>query len=134
MAPSASILIPTRRRPEYLAVALASLGAGRDVVAEDADASFVWGANMAVRRSAFERVGPFDESLGGAGDEEDWQRRLRAAGGRIAYVAAAGVDHRRAGADARLPTLCRAALRRGRHSRRYDVRKGTQPSLAGELR
>ena len=41
-------------------------------------------------------------ALGGAGDEEDWQRRLRAAGGRVGYVAAAGVDHRRAGRDARL--------------------------------
>src|ERR671939_578108 len=119
MAPSASILIPTRRRPEYLAVALASLGAGRDLGAEDADASFVWGANMAVRRSAFERVGPFDESLGGAGDEEDWQRRLRAAGGRVRYVAAAGVDHRRAGADARVAALARSGWHRGRASRRW---------------
>jgi GT2 family glycosyltransferase len=105
-----------------------------DLGPEDREAEFVWGANMTVRRSALERVGPFDEALNGAGDEEDWQRRLRAAGGRIAYVAAAGVDHRRAGRDARLPALARAAYHRGRAARRYDVFKGVAPPLAGELR
>ena len=74
-----------------------------------------------LRRSALERIGRFDPALGGAGDEEDWQRRLRAAGGRIRYVAAAGVDHRRAGADARVRALSRAAFHRGRASRRYDA-------------
>jgi GT2 family glycosyltransferase len=105
-----------------------------DLGPEDREAEFVWGANMALRRGALERVGPFDEALGGAGDEEDWQRRLRAAGGRIAYVAAAGVDHRRAGADARLPALSRAAYRRGRAARRYDAFRGAAPPLAAELR
>src|SRR5439155_8510182 len=78
-----------------------------DLGPEDRDAEFVWGANLAVRAAALERVGRFDETLGGAGDEEDLQRRLRAAGGRIRYVAAAGVDHRRTGADGRLPALSR---------------------------
>jgi len=105
-----------------------------DLGAEDTDAEFVWGANMALRRSAIERLGPFDEVLGGAGDEEDWQRRLRAAGGRVGYVAAAGVDHRRAGRDARLRSLSRAQFHRGRAARRYDVFKGTAPPLAAELR
>ena len=79
-----------------------------DLGAEDRDAEFVWGANMAIRRAAFERIGPFDETLGGAGDEEDWQRRLRAAGGRVGYVAAAGVDHRRTGRDAHAALARRA--------------------------
>jgi len=105
-----------------------------DLGPEDRDAEFVWGANMTLRRRALERIGPFDPQLSGAGDEEDWQRRLRAAGGRIRYVAAAGVDHRRAGADATVRGLSRAAYVRGRQSRRYDVRKGTAPALAGELR
>ncbi|HEY7076169.1 MAG TPA: glycosyltransferase [Solirubrobacteraceae bacterium] len=105
-----------------------------DLGPEDTDAEFAWGANFALRRGALALAGRFDATLDLYGDEEDWQRRLRAAGGRIRYVAAAGVDHRRAGADARLPGLCRAALMRGRHSRRYDVRKGTPPPLAGELR
>jgi GT2 family glycosyltransferase len=100
----------------------------------DRDADFVWGANLTVRRRALERFGRFDEALDLYGDEEDWQRRLRAAGGRVRYVAAAGADHRRTGRDATLGGLSRAAFMRGRHSRRYDMRKGTAPSLAGELR
>ena len=100
-----------------------------DLGPEDRDAEFAWGANIAVRRSALERIGRFDPALGGAGDEEDWQRRLRAAGGRIRYVAAAGVDHRRAGADARVRALSRAAFHRGRASRRYDAYKGAAPPL-----
>src|SRR3954451_8477287 len=52
-----------------------------DLGPEDAEAEFLWGANMALRRSAIERVGPFDEALAfNWGDEEEWQRRLRAAG------------------------------------------------------
>jgi GT2 family glycosyltransferase len=105
-----------------------------DLGPEDRDAEFAWGANLAVRRSALERIGRFDPRLGGAGDEEDWQRRLRAGGGRIRYVARAGVDHRRAGADARVGALSRAAFHRGRASRRYDAFKGAAPTLAAELR
>ena len=42
----------------------------------------VWGANFAVRRSAVDRIGEFDESFDrGHGDEEEWLLRLRAAGG-----------------------------------------------------
>ncbi|HET6550924.1 MAG TPA: glycosyltransferase, partial [Solirubrobacter sp.] len=102
-----------------------------DLGPDDRDAEFAWGANLALRRSAFERIGPFDERLSGAGDEEDWQRRLRAAGGRVRYVAAAGVDHRRAGADARLGALCRAAYHRGRAARRYEAFRGAASGLAG---
>ncbi|HYM58980.1 MAG TPA: glycosyltransferase [Solirubrobacteraceae bacterium] len=105
-----------------------------DLGPADTDAELVWGANMTLRRRALERVGRFDPGLGGAGDEEDWQRRLRASGGRILYVAAAGVDHRRTGADARIGRLARAALHRGRYARRYDAHKGTAPSVARELR
>ncbi|MDA0164703.1 glycosyltransferase, partial [Solirubrobacter ginsenosidimutans] len=101
-----------------------------DLGPDDRDAEFVWGANMALRRSAIERIGPFDEVLGGAGDEEDWQRRLRAAGGRVGYVAAAGVDHRRTGSDAKLRSLVRAQYYRGRASRRYDVHKARAVTAA----
>ena len=52
-----------------------------DLGARDREADFVWSANMAIRRRALERVGPFDASLAIYGDEEDWQRRHRAAGG-----------------------------------------------------
>ena len=63
----------------------------------------VWGANFAVRRSAVERIGEFDESLDREhGDEEEWLLRLREAGGRIVYLAEAGLDHRRSPGDSNL--------------------------------
>jgi len=94
----------------------------------------VWSANMAIRVRAFERVGGFDESIRGRGEEEDWQRRYKQAGGQIRYVAGAPVIHRRTPEDATLRRLAGAQYRLGRSARRYDVRKGTAPSLAGELR
>jgi GT2 family glycosyltransferase len=101
----------------------------------DRDAELVWGANMAVRRRALQLVGPFDEALDGCGEEEDWQRRFLARGGRVRYLAQAGLDHRRVGADAGLRSLARAAFARGRSARRYDAAvKGAAPGLAGELR
>ncbi len=100
----------------------------------DRDAAVVWGANMALRRRALGQVGGFDPQVTGPGDEEEWERRLTAAGGRIRYVAAAGVDHRRAAGDAGLAAMTRAAYARGRSARRYDRRKGTAPGLGGELR
>jgi GT2 family glycosyltransferase len=101
--------------------------------AEDVRTELVWSANMLFRRSAFERVGPFAEELPTGGDEEEWLRRLRDAGGRVMYLAAAGLDHRRAGDDARLRSLMRSAYQRGRNLRAYDRRRGAAPSLGREL-
>jgi GT2 family glycosyltransferase len=98
-----------------------------DLGDRDVDAEHAWGANMAVRRAALERVGPFDETRELYGDEQEWQQRLKARGGRIRYVAAAALDHRRAGDDARVGALARAAYRRGRASRRFDVFKAPHP-------
>ena len=100
----------------------------------DRDADVVWSANMAIRRSALDRVGPFDPTLDIYGDEEEWVRRYRAAGGRVRYVAAAGLEHRRDRADATLRALAASAYRRGRHSRRFDARRDQPPRLARELR
>src|SRR5437868_3728669 len=155
-APSASIVVPTRDRAGYLDVALDSIApqaraAGAEVIVvddasrdrrrvaeiaarHDADGEVVWGANLAIRRRALDRLGPFEEGETGAGDEEEWVRRYRGEGGRIRYVAAAGLDHRRAGRDARLPGLAAAAYRRGRTARRYDERRGQAPPPAAELR
>ena len=105
-----------------------------DLGAEDRDAERVWGANLAVRREAVERIGGFDEALAGSGDEVEWLERLRAAGGRVVYLAAAGLDHRRAGADARLRSLARAEYRRGRAARGEDSRRGQAPALPREAR
>ena len=100
----------------------------------DRETEFVWSANMAVRRSALERIGGFAENVPIYGDEEEWLMRLHAAGGRVAYVAGAGLEHRRAGDDARLRSLARAEYRRGRAARHSNRRRGTTPSLALELR
>jgi GT2 family glycosyltransferase len=106
-----------------------------DLGGEDVEAPMVWGANFAVRRSAVERIGEFDESLDRAhGDEEDWLLRLRAEGGRIVYLADAGLDHRRSPGDSRLGPLARAAYHRGRGARSSDRRRGRAPGLARELR
>ncbi|MCP9489052.1 MAG: glycosyltransferase [Solirubrobacteraceae bacterium MAG38_C4-C5] len=106
----------------------------QDLGRHDTDARHAWGANMTVLRRALERAGRFDAGYTGAGDEEAWQRRLLAAGGRIRYVAAAGVDHRRAGDDARLRSLARAARVRGREARRFDERRAEAPGLVREGR
>src|SRR5436309_4439758 len=106
-----------------------------DLGPEDVDARYAWGANLAVRRGAFERVGRFDASRELYGDEQEWQDRLRSSERpRIRYVAAAALDHRRAGEDARLRALMAAAHQRGHASRRYDVFKGTAPPVTRELR
>lgn len=101
----------------------------------DRDVDVLWSANLAIRRAALETVGGFDETIPvGAGDEEEWQERYRSTGGRIRYVAAAGLGHRRTRADASLRAFMRAAFHRGRAGRRNDVRKGAVPPLRAELR
>jgi glycosyltransferase involved in cell wall biosynthesis len=106
-----------------------------DLGPHDREAEMVWGANFAVRRSAVERVGWFDESIVRPhGDEEEWLERLRAAGGHIVYLAHAGLDHRRAPPDARLVPLARSAFARGRGARASDRRRGRAPGLGRELR
>jgi GT2 family glycosyltransferase len=102
----------------------------------DTDAQFAWGANMAIRRSALQRIGPFDPSLEHGGDEQEWQERLRARTprARVLYVAAASVEHRRTSADARLRSLCRAAHARGRAARRCPAALTMVAHSAGRLR
>jgi GT2 family glycosyltransferase len=109
-----------------------------DLGPRDTFTPYAWGANMAIRRSALERVGPFDVSIEHGGDELEWQERLARASSadvpaQALYVARASVDHRRAGADARLLALARTAHARGRAARRFDARRGRAPSLAREL-
>ena len=99
----------------------------------DCDVPFVWGANMMMRRRAFARVGMFDPGLLGRGDEEEWLLRYRAAGGRIRYIAAAAIDHRRTAADSRLSALARAAYGQGREVRHHDRRSGKARPVSAEL-
>jgi glycosyltransferase involved in cell wall biosynthesis len=104
-----------------------------DLGPADREVELVWSANMALRRAAFGRIGGFDERFSTGGDEEEWLRRLRDAGGRVVYLADAGLDHRRAGDDARLRALMRSAYRRGRNMRAYDAMRERAPGLRREL-
>jgi GT2 family glycosyltransferase len=106
-----------------------------DLGTDDCEASQAWGANFAVRRAAVERVGTFDERIVRPhGDEEEWIERLCAAGGKVVYLAGAGLDHRRTAEDAGLGALARAAYARGRAARASDRRRERAPSLGSELR
>ncbi len=102
---------------------------------DDTDTRFAWGANMAIRRSALERVGPFDVSLEHGGDEQEWQERLRAA--RRAARALMYVRRRAPSSTAaRAPTRACASLvprrlRRAGAPRGASTRaRGDAPSLA----
>jgi GT2 family glycosyltransferase len=103
--------------------------------ARDTDTRYAWGANMTIRRSALQRVGPFEAALEYGGDEQEWQDRLRRdkPGARVLYVTDAALEHRRAGVDAQLRSLARAAYARGRASRRFDGWRGEAPSRGREL-
>lgn len=106
-----------------------------DLGPEEQEVERAWGANLAIRRSALERVGGFDTAhRTGAGDEEEWERRLAAAGGRIVYVPGAALDHRRSAGDATIRGLARAARFRGRSARRFETAEGRAPRLRQELR
>ena len=105
-----------------------------DLGDEDRETDLVWSANMLLRRSAFDRVGPFDEDRPPGGDEEEWLRRVVGSGGRVFYVADAPIDHRRAGDDARLRSLMRSAYHRGFNLRGYDESRGVAPGMGRELR
>ncbi len=62
----------------------------------DAEREVDWavGACLLVRRSAYERVGGFDERFFLYAEETDWQRRMRDAGGTVVFTPAAVVTHR----------------------------------------
>jgi GT2 family glycosyltransferase len=102
-----------------------------DLGPRDTITRFAWGANMAIRRSALERVGAFDTSLEHGGDEQEWQERL---GENAFYLAGAALEHRRSPRDSRLACLCRAAYARGRAARRFDSWRGEAPTLTREIR
>jgi GT2 family glycosyltransferase len=109
---------------------LTTLDAGPD----DREVELVWGANMAIDRRALALAGMFDAGVPYGFDEDMWERRLRAAGGRIVYLARAGLVHRRAAPDARLWALVKESYRRGRALRRYVEHRGDAPGLGRELR
>jgi len=67
--------------------------AGEAARGETREARALSGALVAVSRATLERVGTFDEAYALYYEENDWQRRLRALGGRLLRVGAARVVH-----------------------------------------
>ena len=79
----------------------------------------VWGANMAIPRDVFARVGAWNEDLGRKGDERgtwedlDFAERVRRAGGEVWCCPAAVIRHRIPAERLRPRPILRAAFRRG---------------------
>jgi O-antigen biosynthesis protein len=84
-----------------------SLGATLDLGPNEQIVDRIKGANMGMRRSAFERNGMFNPALVWRGDEDDWVGRLQAIGGKVMYVPTGLVWHRRTKSDLRLLNLLR---------------------------
>lgn len=83
---------------------------------ETAKAEALSGALVGMTRRTFDRVGPFDEGYALYYEENDWQLRLRAAGGTLLRVGAARVVHRYAQSTRQEP---RAAAWFAESERRY---------------
>jgi glycosyltransferase involved in cell wall biosynthesis len=94
----------------------------------------LYGSNLAITRAAVSLVGPFDVTLPSSGDEEEWLRRLRAAGRRVLYLPDAEVLHRRTSDDLLLRNLMRKRYARGRDQVSFDRLVGNRPSARAETR
>jgi len=79
---------PFRRRLRRVLRARAAVVRGAAIRAEALS-----GALVATTRGTLERVGPFDERYRLYYEENDWQRRLRARGGRLVFAAGSRVVH-----------------------------------------
>lgn len=95
-----------------------------DAGAEVREPEVLYGSNLALTRAAVDLVGAFDVTLPSSGDEEEWLRRLRAAGGRILYLPDAEVGHRRTSEDLLLRNLVRKRYQRGRDQVTFDRKVG----------
>lgn len=104
-----------------------------DLGDEDQDARHGWSANMGVRRAWWLKAGPFDEAHAIGGDEEEWIDRAAVFGGRVRYIAVAGVQHERIGQDASLRALMRSARGRGRNLKLFESQQGRAKGLPAEL-
>jgi GT2 family glycosyltransferase len=87
-------------------------GAAFDAGPHERQVEEVWGGNMALRRSAVSRAGPFRAGLRHH-QEWEWERRLVASGGHIVYLPEASVQHRCSIAKWRARSLLREFFARG---------------------
>lgn len=88
-----------------------------------------WGttANLIVRRTLFDAVGPFDDKLFSGGDKE-WNLRANAKGSLVHYVAQVIIKHPARGTFAEL-ALKRRRLTGGRHKRQANSFKRFLPPI-----
>lgn len=93
----------------------------------------VYSANMLIRKGAWDRIGPFHESIRLAGEEVEWQMRLQADGGQVWYLPDPWVWHRRGGRSITLPYLLRARFARGKGQARFEDYVGRPYSIRREL-
>jgi glycosyltransferase involved in cell wall biosynthesis len=98
-----------------------------DVERELHPPEYLWGANMALTRESFDRIGAWDETIGRRGDERgtyedvEYQDRVRHAGGTVWYCPRARVLHRLPD-DRVTPTIVLSnAFARGRNEAWSDV-------------
>jgi hypothetical protein len=91
---------------------------------ERGENSRLLGGNMAIRKSAFEEVGLFDERLSGRGDETEWFSRSTHL--RFFYDPDLWAWHRRDMFS--LPALCRHAFRQGKATPVFESITGVGPS------
>ncbi len=77
------------------ACVIAAPGGPCHVMLDDEEAEHVAGCNLAVRKTAWEAIGGFDEQFWKAGDDVDFCWRLRDAGFRIGFSPPAFVWHHR---------------------------------------
>ncbi len=97
----------------------------------DREIEVVWGANMAPTAARFELAGISIAGVPYGFDEDMWERRLRAAGGQIYYLARAGLVHRRDARDSRLrPPDAGGLPARARAARATSSTAGTRPGSA----
>lgn len=111
-----------------------SLGATLDLGDEPQTITRVKGSNMAMRRSAFERIGLFNPALVWRGDEDNWLHRLHGSGGRTMYVPDALVWHRRLPSDLRLRSLLKTRFGWGVGQIQYKRETGVPFRPRGEAR
>lgn len=111
-----------------------SLAAELDEDSPQHPVTWAKGANMAMRKSAFRHVGLFNPALVWRGDEVDWQRRLKEAGGKLRYLPDALVWHRRLERDLRWTRLLKTRFGWGIGQVQYRREAGEALVYSHELR
>lgn len=106
------------------AIAWRGLGSSEPGVPEGTAGPYAPGCNMALRRVAFDAVGGFDETIGCAGEDQDFSWRVQHAGFSYAFAPEAMVRYR---LRDNLWAAATQAFANGRGSLAVDLRWGGAP-------